>query len=1111
MIAFLLLVSVASVSVSPVSAQSVDITPDEISVKAYAGDFAEGLLTIKNNGDERVFVEISSISQEIQNILPEIEKSYVRVAPNETGYLRVRSYINRESKPGVYRGKVILKVNEQEREISLKLEILRVVTNVSLGLNIELNRLESKPGGSIIVQSRISNLAQRRTKSVLELVMKDPETGSILVTKDNEIILPENVVLETSTELTIPRNAQDKEYEVEGILYHVWDGNRTAKASDVKRIRVKRSFLDIFDPIIAQVTGARIILGFFLLIVLGILMSFYRRYETERERRKRYLESIKFETLPHKGPKSGYIGKIAEMNADAYFYLDSLSSHALMAGTTGCGKTIAAQILVEEVLIKSDVSVVVFDPTAQWTGFLEPNRDEEMFRGYRRYGMKRTDARTFKGNVYVINDATQRINPEQHITPGEISVFYMRDLNNPDMEAFISNAIDDIFNAGLSDSSNLRVLLVFDEIHRILPKFGGVGKGFVRIERAVREFRRFGIGVILISQVLKDFIGQIKANIGTEIQMHTRYKEDLDRINLKYGDYIYQSVVKADIGEGMLQNSEYNGGNPYFISFRPTLHNANSLSNEKLEQYERYNKKINELLPQLETLRKADLDIFDIELEMKLALDNIKSGSFSIVDIYVDSLSKRIDDYIERLKTGRISDEERAIKSEWDAKRDEEIRAYERELSAILDKEEKKIEERERILRQRQDEAMREIEKEKEKLREEEERIMVELETEEIKLKSRAQVLELLKKHKEIKILREEVALKEKEKLRIGREKLKELSDMKKTQLDEERKKHAEKERRLKEEAQKREEALKKAEQMIGERREMITKDKEMILQRDKEIGTREERIAQEMVGEIQSEIEKRRRILGQVAVEENATRREDLKKSEDELQKRLEAKRKKRKMEVRKERKDLVSEKNKLHEGLKDIKDKWKGIIEREVKITEKEGEFEKKDIREEDKKRVKGEDVNWDDLQRMEEEWKRMDEMRAEKEALEKELAEIRNNLRSEMSTPTVIPTPTLTPVKEENVPIVTSKPEDVGPGGSEVPVRNIEELRREREEIEEEIEQEKKRISELEGKSEGWEIFEEMEKEWKRMDELRAKRESIKREMEVAESGKNEKPDA
>jgi len=35
----------------------------------------------------------------------------------------------------------------------------------------------------------------------------------------------------------------------------------------------------------------------------------------------------------------------------------------------------------------------------------------------------------------------------------------------------------------------LRLIIIFDEVHRLLPKFGGTGEGFIQIERGAREFR----------------------------------------------------------------------------------------------------------------------------------------------------------------------------------------------------------------------------------------------------------------------------------------------------------------------------------------------------------------------------------------------------------------------------------------------------------------------------------------------------------------------------------------------------------------------------------------------------------------------------------------------
>ena len=75
-----------------------------------------------------------------------------------------------------------------------------------------------------------------------------------------------------------------------------------------------------------------------------------------------------------------------------YFDLDLFQVHTLIAGSTGGGKSVAAKVLVEEALIKG-ASAILFDPTAQWTGFLRKNVDKKMFALYPKFGMKPTEAR----------------------------------------------------------------------------------------------------------------------------------------------------------------------------------------------------------------------------------------------------------------------------------------------------------------------------------------------------------------------------------------------------------------------------------------------------------------------------------------------------------------------------------------------------------------------------------------------------------------------------------------------------------------------------------------------------------------------------------------------
>ncbi|MDD5086407.1 MAG: DUF87 domain-containing protein, partial [Candidatus Nanoarchaeia archaeon] len=415
----------------------------------------------------------------------------------------------------------------------------------------------------------------------------------------------------------------------------------------------------------------------FVSIIAIALIALFLIIKKRKESKKRYKSDVDFKLLPKPGERSIFIGKIAETNVKAYFDLDQLSIHALIAGSTGGGKTVSAEVLVEEAL-KKNVGVIVFDPTAQWSGFLRKCANKKMMEIYADFGMKKSDARAFNGNVHQILDARQIIEIKKYMIPGEIHVFATNKLDPRDMDILVANTIREVFSANLPESQELKTIIIFDEVHRLLPKFGGSGEGFIQIERGAREFRKWGVGLILISQVLTDFIGETKANINTEIQMRTRDEGDLNRIKNKYGGYMLQSLLKSATGTGMFENSAYNKGNPYFVSLRPLLHEHARLSDEELENYNKYNELIEDLEYQIEQLEELKIDVFDLRLELKMALDKVKSGSFNMVDIYLEGLTPRIKSQWEKLgKTPK----QRKIKlvSEEELKREFEKAKKERE------------------------------------------------------------------------------------------------------------------------------------------------------------------------------------------------------------------------------------------------------------------------------------------------------------------------------------------------------------------------------------------------------------------------------------------------
>jgi hypothetical protein len=162
------------------------------------------------------------------------------------------------------------------------------------------------------------------------------------------------------------------------------------------------------------------------------------------------------------------------------------------------------------------------------------------------------------------------------------------------------------------------------------------------LERGCREFRKWGIGLFMISQVLMDFRGAIRANIGTEIQLRTKYEGDIGRVKQKYGMEYSATLPKLRIGTGMVQNPDYNDGKPYFIQFRPLLHDTFRITNEELKTYEKFQDSINEIERKIKDLKSKGVDTYDIEVELGLAREKLKHGLIHMVETYIDSMNEKI-------------------------------------------------------------------------------------------------------------------------------------------------------------------------------------------------------------------------------------------------------------------------------------------------------------------------------------------------------------------------------------------------------------------------------------------------------------------------------------
>ncbi|MFW6013622.1 MAG: ATP-binding protein [Candidatus Nanoarchaeia archaeon] len=371
--------------------------------------------------------------------------------------------------------------------------------------------------------------------------------------------------------------------------------------------------------------------------ILILVIKYYPKFKSYLESRKRYiLPSIK--ELPNEN-MSGVmlkVGKIPESKYSAYLAARDLNTHAIVAGSTGSGKSVSASIIVEEAL-NNKIPVVVFDPTSQWTGFLSGLKDEKIFRLYSKFKMSREDARSYKGLIFTPKDADFEINFDEYLNPGEITVFNLANLSTKEYDEATAKIVENLFEKKWEEDPELKVLCVFDEVHRLLEP-SCEGKGYAALTRGAREFRKWGIGLLMASQILSDFKEAIGGNVLTEIQLNTKNMNDIKKAEQKYGTAYAKRITRQSIGVALVQNPRYNSGKPWFINFRPPMHNPHKLSEEDLAAYDKFTAKIKDLKQRINDLKTKGEDVSEFELDLNLASNKLKEGKFKMTDIYIEEI-----------------------------------------------------------------------------------------------------------------------------------------------------------------------------------------------------------------------------------------------------------------------------------------------------------------------------------------------------------------------------------------------------------------------------------------------------------------------------------------
>jgi KaiC/GvpD/RAD55 family RecA-like ATPase/DNA-binding transcriptional ArsR family regulator len=270
-----------------------------------------------------------------------------------------------------------------------------------------------------------------------------------------------------------------------------------------------------------------------------------------------------------KPPKEGnMLGRLAldDWKLGDFLYLP-LKEHAqkgiLVSGASGAGKTIAAKVIVEE-LLEDKIPVLVFDYTSQWERLLKKNTNDEMLDRYAEFGMRRSP-KGFKGRVIQSAPQLDDLLDSEGVTIIDLSDTF----DSVERVGKVAQILDQLLEyfQFQEDSDNLRLLIVVEEAHLWTSK--EVPKDAARfLDNAVRLLRKKGVGVMLVSQKISDFDPAMRSAMNISVLFRTKYEGDLRAIARMLGTEMSALIPSLPVGYSIFHLADV--GDPFVLAWRPT-------------------------------------------------------------------------------------------------------------------------------------------------------------------------------------------------------------------------------------------------------------------------------------------------------------------------------------------------------------------------------------------------------------------------------------------------------------------------------------------------------------------------------------------------------------
>jgi DNA helicase HerA-like ATPase len=235
----------------------------------------------------------------------------------------------------------------------------------------------------------------------------------------------------------------------------------------------------------------------------------------------------------------------------------------LVSGASGAGKTIAAKVIVEE-LIEEGIPVLVFDYTEQWGRLLEKNTKEEMLDRYAEFGMRRSP-KGVKGRVVDSEHQLNGLLASTGVTIIDLSDTYDAGERVEKVAKMLDRLLE--YFQFQDDSDDLKLLIVVEEAHLWTSK--DLPRDAARfLDSAVRLLRKKGVGVMLVSQKISDFDPAMRSAMNIGILFRTKYEGDLRAITRTLGTEMSAVIPRLPVGESIFHLADI--GDPFVLAWRPT-------------------------------------------------------------------------------------------------------------------------------------------------------------------------------------------------------------------------------------------------------------------------------------------------------------------------------------------------------------------------------------------------------------------------------------------------------------------------------------------------------------------------------------------------------------